>query len=256
MHILLTNDDGIHAPGLKALYDELSQVADVTVVAPSSEKSGASRSVTIKTILKMDEVYKDGKFFGYGIHGTPVDCVMLAFQQIMDKKPDYVFSGINRGANLSGHVRYSGTVSAAAEGFLQGVSAVAMSLTSFEAGDFVPSAVMARRWLETLERHKHKLPNPALYNINVPPLPVHNIKGFAAGMLSETNFGMVYEKRVSPFGDNYFWLADVEAKGNFEPESDISVIQRDYTSVTPLTAHAATDTELLELLKGVCADEK
>lgn len=248
MKILLVNDDGIHAPGLKALRDELLKFADVTVVAPALERSGASYSVTLNTILKVDEVYKKGEFYGYAVHGTPVDCSMIALQELMDEKPDYLFSGINLGSNLSTHVHYSGTVSAASEGPIAGITSVAVSLSTYKyRTDFSAAATMAGRWLKLME--EGKVPKGCLYNINVPGKPLEELKGFALSHLSPNAFKMQYERRQSPRGELYFWICGVDVPDSVDKESDMGVMREGYVSVTPVKIQDRTDYEIIEEIK-------
>ena len=250
MRILIVNDDGIHAPGLEALAEELSRFAEITVAAPLQGHSGASGAITINTILQVEKNYKNGAFFGYAVHGTPVDCVKLALCNLLPQKPDYLFSGINLGANVSVNVNYSGTVAAAWEGALAGITSCAVSLsTSALENDFTPAAAMAAKWLEIMENSA--LPKGALYNLNVPRLPLGEIKGFAPACLAKASFAIEYEQRASPRGENYYWLRGAELPGNAvnEEDSDIDLLRRGYVSVTPLFFDEPTDRSVLNILQ-------
>ncbi len=250
MHILVVNDDGVHAPGLEALAEALSPFADVTVAAPLRGHSGASRAITINSILQVEKIYKNGVFFGYAVDGTPADCVKLALYDLVPHRPDYVFSGINLGANVSINVNYSGTVAAAGEGVLEGITSCAVSLSTFTAeNDFAAAAAMAAKWLEIME--KDELPRGVLYNLNVPPLELANIKGFAPARLSKARFTMEYERRTSPRGGCYYWLSGVEMPGGAENEEggDIDMLRRGYVSVTPLIMADPTDNSVLNILQ-------
>lgn len=237
MKILVVNDDGIGAQGLETLATELAKVAEVTVVAPARQHSGASSSITVNTILKITETYKNNKFFGYSVDGTPADCVKLALQEIFDTKPDYIFSGINPGANLSMDVNYSGTVAAANEGLKAGITSCAVSVSTHGAGklDYTPSAIIARKWLEIMVQNPMDM--PILYNINVPPLPIEQIKGIAPSHLTNFSYNMTYEKRVSPSGAAYYWLGEtgLDQATADDPGSDVYYLKNNFASVTPLT---------------------
>jgi 5'-nucleotidase len=142
-HVLLTNDDGIFAPGLYALYLAMREIAEVTVVAPDSEKSAVGHAITISDPLRVSAFDKNGEFFGYAVKGTPADCVKLAYFALMPQKPDMVVSGINYGSNTGINVIYSGTVSAATEGMILGLPSFAISLTTFQDADFRYAAKFA-----------------------------------------------------------------------------------------------------------------
>jgi len=137
MRVLLTNDDGIHAAGLKALYQELKSDFEVHIVAPDSEMSAVGHAITLTSPLRVQEVYRNGNFFGYGVKGTPADCVKIAVQELLETAPDVILSGINLGANVGVNVLYSGTVSAATEGAFLGIPSAAVSLDTRTHPDFV-----------------------------------------------------------------------------------------------------------------------
>ena len=251
MHILIVNDDGIHAPGLEALVNTFSRFAEITVVAPMREYSGASRAITINSILQVEKVYKNNIFFGYAVDGTPTDCVQLALHVLVIQKPDYVFSGINLGANVSVNVNYSGTVAAAWEGALEGITSCAVSLaTQNLESDFTPASNVAARWLEIMETGK--LPKGILYNINVPSLPYNEIKEFMPVRLSNARFNLDYVKRVSPKGKHYYWLSGKELPEGIvdEDNDDVDVLRRGYVSVTPLSFADPTDLSVLNVLRN------
>jgi len=248
MYILIVNDDGIYSPGLEALANALSRFGEITVVAPLGGHSGASRAITINTILQTEKIYKSGVFFGYAVGGTPVDCVKLALYDLVTQKPDYIFSGINLGANVSVNVNYSGTVAAAWEGALEGITSCAVSLATFNReSDFTTASAMAARWLEIMETGK--LPKKILYNINVPPLPLDKIKGFAPAHLSNASISIEYEKRISPRGGHYYWLSGVEIPGSSDENGDIATLRRGYASVTPLFWADSTNHSVLNILQ-------
>jgi 5'-nucleotidase len=246
MNILTVNDDGIDAEGLYFLVKSLSKAAAVTVAAPSVEHSGASSSITARRPLIMREHYINGEFFGRSLSGTPVDCVRIALNQLLPEKPDYLFAGINPGVNLSPNVYHSGTVSAANEGVMCGITSVAVSLRTVdgEKADFAPAAHIALEWLNIMEQRQ--LPKGILYNINVPPLPLKDIKGFIPASLSPNPSLLSYDKRVNPNGETYYWI-----KEYLDPEPpegcDMYWLNRGYVPVTSMRADRTALDVLAEL---------
>lgn len=194
MHLLLTNDDGIEAPGIRALWQELSQIARITVVAPDSEKSASSQAITVHHPIWVDKHCIDNQnICAWRVGGTPTDCVKVALEALMvDDQPDIVVSGINQGSNMGTDVLYSGTVSAAIEGALHGLPAVAMSLDSWQPIDFGPAARVARKIVETMINRS--LPPNTLLNVNVPALPEKQLKGIAITKLGVRNYENTFER--------------------------------------------------------------
>lgn len=232
MKILLTNDDGIYSKGIGELYAKLSKIAEVTVVAPITEQSAVGHAITITSPLRVNEVFRKSKFFGYGVDGTPADCVKIAFDHILESKPDLVVSGINHGANLASNVIYSGTVSAATEGSMMGVKSIAVSLTAMKYHDFSVAADFTSFFCE----HINSLDVPAnvLFNINVPPLEKKDIKGWRFTEQGKSMFLDKFEKRVDPRGRTYFWLIGEMHTIDYSDKSDDYAINEQYISVTPL----------------------
>ena len=232
MRILLANDDGIYSEGIYALYEKLSEIAEVTVVAPITEQSAVGHAITIADPLRVVDFYKFGKFFGYGIKGTPADCVKIAISDIMEHKPDLVVSGINHGANLATNVIYSGTVSAATEGAMMGVRSIAVSLTTKEKFDFGPAAEIGRYFAEYL--HASGLPVNTVLNVNVPALSKEQIKGWRFAKQGDSRYLDTFAKRKDPRGGSYFWLLGEKVEADTSPDSDEYMIEQGYVSVTPL----------------------
>jgi len=232
MRILLANDDGIYSEGIYALYQKLSEIADVTVVAPLSEQSAVGHAITIADPLRVVDFYKFGKFFGYGIKGTPADCVKIAISDIMDKKPDLVVSGINHGANLATKVIYSGTVSAATEGAMMGVPSLAVSLATKEKADFNPAAEVGAYFADYL--YKASLPDHTVLNVNVPPLSKDKIKGWRFTRQGNSKYLDAFAKRKDPRGGSYYWLVGEKVEIDIAPDTDEFMIEHGYVSVTPL----------------------
>jgi len=239
VRILLTNDDGYQAPGIRALYEVLSEVADVTVVAPDRERSAVSLGITIIDPLRAWPLKHTG-MKGFCVNGTPADCVKLAMHELLDHKPDIVFSGINQGTNVGLNSNYSGTVAGAVEGAMNGVPAVAMSLLSFTSRDYEGSAKVAK-WLVKRLNGGHKLPSYHVLNVNIPALPLAELRGIKVAPLSHVLYREVVEKRYDTRNHEYYWLggrwtelADVKG-GDHEVTTD------GYVAVAPLlvdwTAH-------------------
>ncbi|MCX8084410.1 MAG: 5'/3'-nucleotidase SurE [Calditerrivibrio sp.] len=247
MKILLTNDDGIYSKGIYSAYTELSKIGEVVVVAPIMEQSAVGHAITISNPLRIYEVTRKDKFFGYGIQGTPADCVKLAFSDILTTKPDIVVSGINHGANLASNVIYSGTVSAATEAALQGVKSFAISLASIVFDDFSVAAEYTRFFAELFT--KMKISTNTVFNINVPPLKKNEIKGWRYTVQGKSKYLDTFEKRVDPRGNTYFWLTGERVTTEYGEDCDDYWVSQGYVSVTPIK-YDLTDYEVFNKLKN------
>lgn len=229
--ILLTNDDGVRADGLRACYEELARIADVTVVAPTEQRSGMSHGITLEYPLRATPL---ADLPGFMVEYTPVDCVKLALKCLLPEKPDLVVSGINRGSNAGHLVHYSGTVGAAVEAVLNGVPAVASSLCGYRDVDFRYAARVTREvCARALERGP--LPDPIVLNLNVPHLPEERIKGFKVCRQSTRMFPDNYDRRQDPRGQDYFWLTGVYAFEGGTPDDDLTAVQEGYVALTPVS---------------------
>lgn len=248
MNILITNDDGINAPGIIALASVLKEIGEVTVIAPHSEQSGGSQSITIHDPLRVKKVYRDGKLFGHGVSGTPADCVKLGLFDILDQRPDFVVSGVNRGPNNAVNVLYSGTVGGAFEGAVNGVPSIAVSLVGFNYKDYETSARFTKDFILNLK--KAGPDNNVVYNVNVPALTADEIKGVKWSKMSMNLYLLNYEKRMDPFGEPYYWLSDFRRPDNIDSDTDDAAIGAGYISVTPLQVDR-TDHEELAKLKNM-----
>jgi 5'-nucleotidase len=248
--ILISNDDGIHAPGLAALKDALAPLGSVLVVAPDVEKSAFGHGITMMTPLRAAEVHRGGKFFGLSVTGTPADCVKLALQTLMPRLPKLVVSGINLGPNTGTNVLYSGTVAAAREGTIFNVPSIAASLRSFQKdADFSLAAAFARRLAEWLLAHP--LPSGVLLNLNVPAEPREKIQGVKATRLARYRYRDRYEVRKDPRGRTYYWLAGEDAEVlEAAPDLDAVALEAGFVSVTPL-GYALTSDESLSVLTSL-----
>ena len=228
MHILLSNDDGYQAQGLNVLAESLSVHADITVVAPDKNRSAASNSLTLDMPLRVSKA--ENGFFH--VDGTPTDCVHLAITGLLDEEPDMVFAGINHGANMGDDVLYSGTVAAATEGRFLGLPAVAMSMASSHSEHFATAGVVAVKILQQLINHP--LPKDTLLNINVPDIPLNELKGYRATRLGQRHKSEPVIKSEDPRGRKIYWVGPPGSEQDAGPGTDFDAIKNGYVSVTPL----------------------
>jgi 5'-nucleotidase len=229
MNILVTNDDGILAPGLALLADVCREVATVTVVAPDREQSGTSHSLTLHRPLRPAR-RPDG---AWQVDGTPTDCVMLAIQALMPERPDFVFSGVNHGPNMGEDVLYSGTVSAAMEAVTLGVPGIGISFT----GNQLETLATYRDMLVHLVRKITSVPSfpeHTLLNINLPPLRGDDIRGWRLTRLGRRVYSDSIKAMQDPWGRQIYWIGGGSIEWSGEETSDFRAIQEGYISVTPL----------------------
>ena len=252
MKILLSNDDGVHAPGLKILYDELKKLGTVKVVAPLEEMSTTGHSLTLHKPLRL--IQMDNKDF-YGVNGSPADCIYLGLKQVMKSVPDIIVSGINRGANLGQDIYYSGTVSAAREGCIMGIPAYAVSLdVEFKSrrGDdklnFKTAAKMAAKIIKDYQ--KRKFPKYTLLNINVPDVPMNKIKGIIPARQGFRHYSGSVLKRTDHRGKDYYWVGGQYAGYAKEDDTDCTKVDQGFVTITPLKLDV-TDMAFLEEMKRV-----
>jgi 5'-nucleotidase len=238
--ILVTNDDGIHADGLKALEQCMLPLGEVTVVAPDREMSATSQSITIHAPLRVHK-YDERH---YSVSGTPADSVILALHQLLKEKPDLVVSGINPGANLGENVIYSGTVAAALEATLHGVPAIAVSFASRKQLDFQAAAAFAAQLAAKVLAEG--LPPGVMLNVNVPRGEVRGVRVTRQSRKITQN--VIFEKK-DPRGRPYFWQDETVSFDNVEPDSDYAAIIAHEISITPLQADR-TDYESLDRLSS------
>jgi 5''/3''-nucleotidase SurE len=233
MNILLTNDDGIYSEGIRALSESLNDVGDVTVVAPDSERSAVGHAITLSDPLRVNQVNRGGKFFGYSTTGTPADCVKLAIRAILKKKPDLVVSGINLGPNVGYSVLYSGTVSGASEGAILGIPSFAISLATFTNPDYSYAAEFAGKLARQVLKHDD-LPRGTLLNVNVPAVAKKRIKGVRIVKQSGRAIEERFDKRQDPHKRVYYWLTGEIIKSDAKGDADIETIRKNYISITPI----------------------
>lgn len=233
MHILLTNDDGIHAPGINALRRCLEKTSHkISVIAPNAEKSAIGHGITVHEPIRVDKInFHSSATPGWAVGGTPADCVKLAMEALLEFPPDMIISGINLGANLGTDVLYSGTVSGAMEGLINGIPSIAVSLTTYKNPNFEPAAEVINKLLPSLEK---SLSSDLLININIPPLAVEEIKGIQLTKLGVRKYINCIEMRKDPRGKEYYWLTGEPVNQNFFPGTDAYAVEEGYISVTPM----------------------
>jgi 5'-nucleotidase len=246
LRVLLTNDDGIAAPGLLALYNEMKTLGEAIVIAPDSERSAVGHAITISDPLRVSEYHRNGRFYGYAVSGTPADCVKLAYWSLLDEKPDLVVSGINRGSNTGINVIYSGTVSAATEATILGIPSFAISLATFENPDFTYAAKFARRLARVILHHD--LPQGTFLNVNVPPVPEDQIEGVVISRQGLTVYDEKFEKRLDPQNRVYYWLTGVKREIEDDPTVDDRAVLDRKVSITPIH-YDLTNYHFMEELK-------
>ena len=227
MKILVSNDDGVHADGIRILSEALRQIADVVVVAPDRNHSGASHSLTLENPLRLESMAHNGFI---AVKGTPTDCVHLAVNALLSPLPDMVVSGINHGANLGDDVIYSGTVAAATEGRHLGLPAMAVSLVGSE--HFASAAYYACRLVQGLMRNP--LPADQILNVNVPDLPLAQIKGIRVTRLGCRHPAEAVIVEQDPRGRPIYWIGPPGASQDAGEGTDFSAVEAGYVSITPL----------------------
>lgn len=232
MYILVTNDDGIDAPALLPLKQALDQVAQTVVFAPDHNWSAAGHPKTMHKPLRADRVTLPDGSQGFTSSGAPSDCVALACLGVIERKPGLVVSGINLGPNLGYDIFYSGTVAAAVEGVINGMSAVALSLDSFEPVDYSGPASFAARLVQHLEQHR--LPTDLFLNVNFPAIPWQEVKGVTITRLGRRVYRDELVSRTDPRGRSYFWIGGKPPGGVPDRGTDIWAVANGYISITPV----------------------
>ena len=241
--ILVTNDDGITAPGIRALIEVMNGIGNVVVVAPDSPQSGMGHAITINSTLECTAINVDGgQQKEYQSSGTPVDCVKLAINELMDRKPDLCVSGINHGSNSSINVIYSGTMSAAVEAGIEGVPAIGFSLCDYRwTADFEP----LKPYIDKIVRNalEEKIPSDVVLNVNFPLRDQQDIKGIKICRQAKAHWVEKFDKRQSPMGKDYYWLTGEFINEDRGEDTDEAALAQGYISIVPtqfdLTAHHA-----------------
>jgi 5'-nucleotidase len=232
VQILVTNDDGIHAPGLFALAQAMNQLGEVHVVAPLVEKSAVGHALTLVDPLRVDKVHHNGVLFGHAVHGTPADCVKLAVNVLLKTRPDIVVSGINHGANTGHNIIYSGTVSAATEGAILGIPSVALSLEWSEEPDFQPAAEIGLAVVRKVVQRG--LPEGVLLNVNVPAVSREQIHGMRVTEQGKGRFVEFFDERVDPRGRAYYWQTGETLIPESGADVDDAALTDGCVSITPI----------------------
>jgi 5'-nucleotidase len=255
MKLLISNDDGISALGIRALANSLAEAGhDVTVVCPDRERSATGHGLTLHQPIRAEIVESifHPSIKAWACSGTPSDCVKLALWALLDHPPDLVLSGINHGSNLGTDVLYSGTVSAAMEGVIEGIPSIAFSLTSFSSSDFQPAAAFAQSLVAQLA--KQPLPELLLLNVNVPAVASAAIAGVKVTRQGIRRYIDVFEKRLDPRGKTYYWLAgelleeiDEVSSLSEQAPTDVQAIRDNYITITPLQYNLTAATGLATL---------
>ena len=251
--ILISNDDGIAAPGIRQLVEAIKPLGRVVVVAPDSPQSGMGHAVTISMPLRLRQVEVFEGVEAWECSGTPADCVKLARDQVLHRRPDFVFSGINHGSNSSVNVLYSGTMSAAIEAAIEGIPAMGFSLLSYQHdADMSSAGIVARKLAKQMIAHE--LPPGSVFNVNIPYVPLADIKGVKVQRQAKAKWEEEFEERTDPHGRKYFWMV-----GNFKDydnneDTDLHALKNNYVSVVPVTFDL-TDYKLMNMVKDWETDE-
>jgi 5'-nucleotidase len=232
MRILLTNDDGIHAAGLRALFEALRENFDVSIVAPETEMSAVGHAITLNSPLRVRRIQENGSFYGFAVVGTPADCVKIAVKELLERPPDVVLSGINLGRNVGMDILYSGTVSAATEGAFLGYRSAAISLDTRQDPDFRFAAQFAKGVIRFMV--ENKLRDGTALNVNIPAVPPEEIKGVCLTRQGISRFEERFERRTDPRGNTYYWLAGETTVENGMPDADSTVLQQSMITLTPI----------------------
>jgi len=244
--ILITNDDGITAPGIRNLVECMLELGEVVVVAPDSPQSAMGHAITISKPLRLDKTDTFGKdILAYQCSGTPADCVKLAVDKVLHRKPDLLVSGINHGANSSINVIYSGTMSAAVEGAIEGMKSIGFSLLDFNLdADFEPAKPFVKEIAKKVL--ENGLPDGTLLNVNFPKLPLNEIKGIKVCRQARAKWVEEFDERQDPNGRKYYWLTGKFVQLDHGQDTDEWALSQGYVSVVPtqfdLTAHHAIGT--------------
>lgn len=237
--LLITNDDGIFAPGIRHLWEAVREFADLAIVAPHSEKSGSGLSITWTRPLLIQKISWEDNVSAWSVNGTPADCVKMALSMILDRKPDLVVSGVNRGSNAGRTVLYSGTIGGIIEGVLKGIPGIAFSFSDFE----TPPVAATKKYILTLiqEVLKHPLPKGSFLNVNFPLNCQEKIKGLKLSRQGKGYWSEAPEQRTHPEGTPYYWLGGQWCSFEEDAESDVAHLEQGYIAAAPIHVNDLTD---------------
>ncbi len=238
--ILVTNDDGVMAPGIRNLIQFMKEIGEVVVVAPNKPQSGMGHAVTISNPLRLEKISKDSPTLEYSCNGTPVDCVKIAVNRVLKQKPDLIVSGINHGSNSSINVIYSGTMSAAIEGAMENIPSIGFSLLDF---NFDADFVSAKKYIINIANNvlQHGLPDGTCLNVNIPAVKEEQLKGIKVCRQANGNWEESFDHRQDPRGKDYYWLTGKFKLHENSNETDEWALSNNFISVVPIqydfTAH-------------------
>lgn len=245
MRFLLTNDDGIYAQGLASIKQALEEIGEVMVIAPVTEQSAVGHAITISDPLKVIPIHRSGQFYGYGITGSPADCVKLGVSCIMEQPPDLVVSGINRGENVGINVLYSGTVSAATEALILGYTGIALSVDNYLAPDYRGASVFGARLASTLA--SRPLATPVALNVNCPSGPISEVRGVRITRQGDSRIVDSFVRRESPRGTVYYWQGGLTKVMDESEDTDAVCLRNRMVSITPISYRLGKDPHAKEL---------
>ncbi|MCX6322915.1 MAG: 5'/3'-nucleotidase SurE [Sphingobacteriales bacterium] len=232
--ILITNDDDITSPGIRSLVEAVKDLGKVVVVAPDKPQSGMGHAITIGSPLRLNKMNIFAEVEAWQTSGTPVDCVKLAVDKILHRKPDICLSGINHGANHSINVIYSGTMSAAMEASIEGIPSIGFSLLDYRyEADFEPSKLIVRKIVSSILAQK-KIDKHLLLNVNIPAVPSKEIKGIKICKQAYAKYEEDFDERLDPHGKKYYWLTGEFKNFDKARDSDVYALQHNYVSVVPV----------------------
>jgi len=247
MHLLLTNDDGIHAEGLQALYRQCAKHYSVTVMAPDRERSAVGHGITLHQPLRAVPVHLNGGMPGYAVSGTPADCIKLAVLEILERPPDMVVSGINPGANVGVNINYSGTVCAAKEASLYGFPAIAVSMPGPNVNHYDEAARFIFNLIGRVSQEG--LPGGTFLNVNIPDMPLDAMSGVRISRHGTKLFPEYVDKRVDPRNHAYYWQGCDELREHPDPSIDETALSQNFISITPIKCDT-TDYDAIPNLKN------
>lgn len=238
--ILITNDDGVYAPGIRALIEVMKLKGDVLVIAPDKPQSGMGHAITINSTLRINKLKEEAGYTEYSCSGTPVDCVKIAVNKLLPRKPDLCVSGVNHGSNSSINVIYSGTMSAAVEGCIESIPSIGFSLCNFSVeANFEACKKIADRVVDKIL--EHSLPEGVCLNVNIPNVELDKINGIKICRQAKANWEEELDERKDPMGNSYFWLTGVFKNYDHGTDTDEWALANQWVSIVPVhidfTAH-------------------